>query len=211
MKSVKEAMSLYFVSGTTTTKGDVLDVLEKACMAGITCFQLREKGKGALEGEAKLDLAKACQALCHKYDVMYIIDDDVDLAVKIGADGLHVGQGDMPLPEVRQVWSGILGISVNNLDELSRTPIELVDYIGVGPMYATQTKEDAKTVRGPEGLSVIRKAVGSVPIVGIGGIKAHNATPVLEAGADGIAVVTAISHAEDPAKATKELLAIIHS
>ena len=197
IETVCSIMSLYFICGTLNTK-DIRKTLTEACKGGITCFQFREKGCGALEGGEKEALAKELQHICAEYGVPFIINDDVDLAEKIGADGVHVGQQDMDLEEVRnRLPHALVGTSINSVEELERTKLDYVDYIGVGPMYATSTKTDAKAVRGPELILVLRAHNPTIPMVAIGGINRDNFDDVLAEPVDGIAVISAITEMED--------------
>ena len=124
--------------------------LQKLVKGVFTCFQLREKGEGALVGEEKEQLARELQHICKEYGVPFIINDDVELAERIGADGVHVGQDDMDLDEVRKrLPHAIVGTSINSVEELENTKLDYVDYIGVGPMYETSTKKMPKLCEGP--------------------------------------------------------------
>ena len=168
IEMVQSMMGLYFICGTPNTK-DIHTTLTEACKGGITCFQFREKGEGALE-----------------------------LAERIGADGVHVGQDDMDLEEVRKrLPNALVGTSINSVEELENTKLDYVDYIGVGPMYATSTKKDAKTVRGPELILALRAYNPTIPMVAIGGINRDNFDNVLAEPVDGIAVISAITEMED--------------
>lgn len=128
----------------------------------------------------------------------FIINDDVELAEKIGADGVHVGQDDMDLEEVRKrLPYSLVGTSINSVEELTHTKLDYVDYIGIGPMYATSTKKDAKAVRGPELILALRAYNPTIPMVAIGGINRDNFDDVLAEPVDGIAVISAITEMED--------------
>ncbi|MBY4972263.1 thiamine phosphate synthase [Streptococcus suis] len=204
----RKMLQVYFICGTTDcSKGNFLDVLEKALQAGITCFQFREKGEQALIGSEKLSLAKQVQHLCHRYQVPLIINDDIELARAIDADGIHLGQGDLSVVEARQLFPGkIIGLSVGTEEEYLNSPIELVDYIGSGPVFPTLSKDDASPAIGMDGLKQLRRLNSDIPMVAIGGLSAKDCKDILQAGADGIALISAISHAEDPYKATKILV-----
>ncbi|MDV6377305.1 thiamine phosphate synthase [Sporosarcina sp. GW1-11] len=203
---VRNAMSLYFIMGTQNVDTrEPLAVLEAALRGGITCFQLREKGLGALEGEALLNFARKCQALCRLYRVPFIINDDVDLALALNADGVHVGQDDEQASLVRKrigpdKW---LGVSTHNVEEVRLAKSIGADYVGLGPIYPTTSKLDASAVVGPVLIEEIRSAFPSMPLVGIGGISMANIEPVFHAGADGIAIISSIASAEHPLKATQ--------
>ncbi|WP_153722516.1 thiamine phosphate synthase [Sporosarcina cascadiensis] len=203
---VRTAMGLYFIMGTPNVHNqEPLAVLEAALRGGITCFQLREKGENALQGDALLGFAKKCQALCRLYRVPFIINDDVDLALALNVDGVHVGQDDEQAALVRKrigpdKW---LGVSTHNLDEMKLAEAIGADYVGIGPVYPTATKLDASVVVGPELIGEMRSAFPDMPIVGIGGISLANLIPALHAGADGVAVISAIASAENPQEAAK--------
>lgn len=204
----RKILQVYFICGTIDCpKGKFLDVLEKALQAGITCFQLREKGEQGLKGSDKLLLAKQVKHLCHRYQVPLIINDDVELACAIDADGIHLGQEDLSVVEARQLFPGkIIGLSVGTEEEYLNSPIELVDYIGSGPVFPTLSKDDASPAIGMDGLKQLRRLNSDIPMVAIGGLSAKDCKDILQAGADGIALISAISHAEDPYKATKILV-----
>ncbi len=175
-----------------------VEILESAAQAGITAFQFREKGDGSLTGNAKLELGKQLRDICGHYDIPFIVNDDIDLVTPLEADGIHVGQDDRSVEEVRKLFPNkIIGLSVSSRSELINSPIQLVDYIGAGPVFTTNTKKDAKTAVGLEWITSLRKQFPDLPIVGIGGINSDNAASVIAAGADGVSVISAITHATD--------------
>ncbi|SFE79431.1 thiamine phosphate synthase [Alteribacillus iranensis] len=203
----RETLSLYFIMGSNNTSEDPLIVLEQAIMGGVTCFQYREKGSGALTGIEKEKLGRELMSVCRKYQVPFIVNDDVDLAIKLKADGVHTGQDDQPLEEVKKMIpsSMITGVSAKTLDEAREAEKQGADYIGVGPMFATKTKEDAEAPVGPSTIQQLRRQKITLPIVGIGGIEVGNAQQVIDAGADGISLISAISQAKDPEQAARLL------
>ena len=205
---VPDQLKVYFISGTQDVgfnERHLLDTVEAACRGGVTCFQFREKGTGTLEGQQKLELAQQLKEICAMYNVLYIINDDVDLAVAVNADGIHVGQEDMRLEDVRNlVGNKVVGISIHSLEELHKTDVVYADCVGVGPMYTTSSKPDAQLPCGPERITELQAEGLTLPCVGIGGITLANATPVLQAGASGVAVISAIAHADDPYEATQQ-------
>lgn len=205
---VPDQLQVYFVCGTQDTelnKKRLLEIVEDACRGGITCFQFREKGDGTLEGQQKLELAQQLQHICAKYHVLYIINDDVELAVAVNADGIHVGQDDMCLEDVRNiVGHKIVGISIHSIEELHKTDVLYADCVGVGPMYTTSSKPDAQEPCGPERTAELQAQGLTLPCVGIGGITLDNAMAVLRAGACGVAVISAIAHAEKPYEAVRQ-------
>lgn len=205
---VPDQLQVYFVCGTQDTelnKKRLLEIVEDACRGGITCFQFREKGDGTLEGQQKLELAQQLQHICAKYHVLYIINDDVELAVAVNADGIHVGQDDMCLEDVRNiVGHKVVGISIHSIEELHKTDVLYADCVGVGPMYTTSSKPDAQEPCGPERTAELQAEGLTLPCVGIGGITLDNTMAVLHAGACGVAVISAIAHAENPYEAARQ-------
>lgn len=186
----------YFIMGSQNCDKDPLIILDEAIKAGITCFQYREKGKGALTGEAKYSLGHKLRQRCAEADITFIVNDDVELFDVLKADGIHVGQSDRSVKEIRSHYPDtIIGLSVSDQTELDQSPVDLVDYLGVGPMYRTKTKKDANPVAGPEWVKVVKREYPEMPVVGIGGIHPENAFEVMEAGADGVAVISAITQA----------------
>jgi thiamine-phosphate pyrophosphorylase len=205
---MKSRLQLYLVMGSVNCLCDPEVVLHEAIQGGITIFQFREKGPGALQGREKYELAKKLQKLCREGGIPFIVNDDVELALRLEADGVHVGQEDEQAGEVRRkIGDKIMGVSAHNLDE-ARMALELgADYLGVGPMYATKTKLDAREVQGPSLIRHLRDHGIAAPLVGIGGIAPGGVGPIVEAGADGVAVISAISQAEDARGAAGQLFA----
>ena len=191
---------------------DPLKVLEAALRGGVTCFQLREKGPDALVGDKKQRFAEACKALCQHYQVPFIVNDDVDLAIAVDADGVHVGQDDETANSVRERIGNdkILGVSVHNEQEVLTAIAVDADYVGMGPIYATSSKADAKPVSGTALIRDMTALYPDLPIVGIGGITAVNFAPVLTAGAAGVSIISAIASAVDPYVAARRFKIAIH-
>jgi thiamine-phosphate pyrophosphorylase len=209
---MKQKLRLYLVMGSANCRLLPETVLAQAIAAGITAFQFREKGPQALRGPEKTALALRLKAMCQNHGVPFIINDDVDLALAVDADGVHIGQEDEPAEKVRRRIGGkILGVSVHDVREARAAAAAGADYLGVGPMFATNTKSDARAVRGPEAIRQIREILPVTPIVGIGGIAPGRAAPVILGGADGVAVVSAISMADAPGEAARLLLAEVHN
>ncbi|MCM3609674.1 thiamine phosphate synthase [Planococcus sp. MERTA32b] len=192
--------SVYFIMGTQNASGkDPLSILEEALKGGITCFQLREKGTGALRGQDLMEFAEKCRDLCAIYKVPFLINDDVELALAVGADGIHIGQEDMDCGQARALIGKekILGVSVHSLEE-ARIAIDAgADYLGMGPVYGTQSKADAKRPAGTTGIKKVASHFPLTPVFGIGGITLQNAGAVWQAGACGVAVISALSGADD--------------
>ncbi|WP_071395174.1 thiamine phosphate synthase [Bacillus tuaregi] len=204
--SLRKALSLYFIMGSGNTRRRASVVLEEAIQGGVSCFQFREKGTGALVGAQKYALAEELQFICHKAGVPFIVNDDIELAMAIHADGVHIGQEDEPVQLVREkIGDKILGVSVHNIVEANLALQEGADYFGVGPIYPTNSKDDAKAVQGVKIIRELREAGYTIPIVGIGGITANNAGEVIRAGADGVSVISAISLQSCPKSAAEKL------
>ena len=203
----KELLKLYFICGTTTCLGkDLYTVVEDALKGGITLFQFREKGKGALEGKEKLELAVKIQDLCKKYNVPFIVNDDIELALEIDADGVHVGQDDLGVDEIRKlIPNKIIGLSIGNEEELKQSKVEYVDYVGVGPVYVTQSKDDAGGAIGYEGLELMRKLLPQMPLVAIGGIQTQHIKDVMKTNVDGVSIISAISYSDNIEKTVREM------
>jgi thiamine-phosphate pyrophosphorylase len=209
---LQKLLKVYFIMGSVNCKKNPLDVLEEAIAGGITIFQYREKGTGALTGEDKLKLGKELQKICQKHQIPFIVNDDVDLALKLDADGVHIGQEDESAEIVRQkIGDKILGVSAHTFEEAERAIAQGADYIGVGPIFSTKTKEDAKKAQGPQIISSMRNQGIAIPIVGIGGINSENAGQVVANGADGVAVISAISYADDVKKSAAKLKQTVES
>ena len=204
----KELLKLYFICGTTTCLGkDLYTVVEDALKGGITLFQFREKGKGALEGKEKLEVAIKLKNLCKKYNVPFIVNDDIELALEIDADGVHVGQDDLGVYEIRKLMPNkIIGLSIGNEEELKQSKVEYVDYVGVGPVYVTQSKDDAGGAIGYEGLELMRRFLPQMPLVAIGGIQTQHIKDVMKTNVDGVSIISAISYSDNIEKTVREMI-----
>lgn len=205
---LKDWLRLYLVMGSTNCReNDPLTVLDAALKGGVSLFQYREKGGGAKSGQEKIVLGQSLMGRCRSYGVPFVVNDDVELALTLEADGLHIGQEDGPTSIIREKFAGkLLGVSVHNVQEAEEAVKCGADYLGVGPMYFTSTKTDLHEVKGPDVIKEIRAAGITLPIVGIGGIDKERAASVVEAGADGVAVISSISQASCPTVAARELL-----
>ena len=193
-------LKVYFICGTQDIhEGKSLEqVVTQALESGVTMFQFREKGSKVSQDKKIEQLALKLKELCHNYQVPFIVNDNVALALKVQADGIHVGQDDAKVEDFfEQFHDKIIGLSVSNLDELKRSDLTHVDYIGVGPIYQTPSKSDASTPVGPEMILTLRKEIGNFPIVAIGGVTENNAQAVVDAGADGISVISAIARSQN--------------
>ncbi|MFD3448113.1 thiamine phosphate synthase [Microbacteriaceae bacterium 4G12] len=205
-EKMRDLLKVYFIAGTPNCRKDIVEVVQEAIDGGITLFQYREKGKGALIGEEKYATAKSIQHLCQQRGIPFIVNDDIELAISLHADGVHVGQEDESVESVRKkIGDKILGVSVHTLEEAEAALAQGADYFGIGPIFPTQTKEDAKAVQGTVLVQDLKAKGINMPIVGIGGITVENAHMVIQAGADGVSVISTISHAKSVIECTKKL------
>lgn len=206
MKCDKSIMLLYAVTDRAWVGRHTLyEQVESALRGGVTCVQLREKTLG---GDEFLAEAKALRELCHSYRVPLIINDRVDIALKSGADGVHIGQQDMKAADVRRLAGDrlIVGVSAHNVSEALEAERCGADYLGVGAAFSTSTKPDASAIS-HEVLRDICASV-SIPVVAIGGINKHNILKLSGSGVDGVALVSAIFAAEDIEAECRELRAL---
>jgi thiamine-phosphate pyrophosphorylase len=207
---ISEALRLYFIMGSVNCRDlDPEKTLFEALEGGITLFQYREKGVGCLKGQECIDLGKALRKLCKLYKVPFIVNDDIELALELSADGVHIGQDDSDpfLARKKLGQERWLGISTHSVSEAKQAVKDGADYIGVGPMFTTKTKADAHEVVGPKLISQIRASgLEELPIVGIGGITVENTGLVYHSGANGVAVISAVSQAQSPKEAALAFL-----
>lgn len=199
---------LYLVTDRDLCGGRPLkEVVAAAVAGGAAWVQLREKN---LSTRVFVEEAAAVKALLAPHKVPLIINDRLDVALAVGADGVHVGQDDMPYPLARKILGTgkIIGLSVETWEDVEAAEKWDVDYLGVSPVFATPTKTDTKGSWGLEGIARIR-SFSRHPLVAIGGLNATNTGAAVRAGADGIAVVSAICAAPDPLAAARELCRII--
>lgn len=198
---------LCLVTDRTLSRGRPLtDIVAAAVRGGATMVQLREKEASTREF---LEQARALKALLSPLKIPLVINDRVDIALAVDADGIHVGQGDMPIADVRRLVGGrmFVGLSASKREYVLANDAEAADYLGIGPCYAQTTKPGTAAPHGIQGFRTLR-ALTKKPVIAIGGIKASNAAPIIAAGADGLAVVSAIVSAEDPEAATREIAAL---
>jgi thiamine-phosphate pyrophosphorylase len=196
--------SLYLVTDRSLSRGrSSLEIVRAAVRGGVTCVQLREK-TGATR--AFIEEALSVKAFLDSCGVPLIINDRVDVALAVGADGVHLGQSDLPLAAARALVgaSMVIGISAESVRDAVEAQSGGADYLGVSPIFATPTKTDTATPLGLDGLRAIRAAV-KTPLVAIGGLNRGNAAAAIRSGADGVAVVSAIVAAEDPEQAARAI------
>lgn len=199
--------TLYLVTDRRMPQGDTLEgVVEKAIQGGVTLVQLREKSgdTGVL-----YERAVALKKITDQYHIPLIIDDRIDVMLASGADGIHVGQSDMPARIARAMIGPdkILGVSAANLEEALQAEADGADYLGVGAMYPTATKTDADFTT-METLKEIKRKV-HIPVVAIGGINQHTIPDFRNSGIDGFAIVSAIMASQTPETAARELKELI--
>ncbi len=205
---VAGSQDFYHIKGGKNDRiNALLETLELALESKITAFQFRQKGDLALQDPVEIkQLALECQKLCQKYGAPFIVNDEVQLALELKADGVHVGQEDMAIEEVITLCKKrlFIGLSVNTLEQaLKACHLDGVAYFGVGPIFPTPSKKD-KQVVGVDLLKKIKDSGVKKPLVAIGGITMHNASKLREYG--GIAVISAIAQAKDKALAVGKLL-----
>ena len=196
--------SLYLVTDRALARGRPLaDVVRAAVAGGVTCVQLRAKDASAREFAAA---ARELLALLRPLGVPQNVNDRIDVALAAGADGVHVGQQDLSVADARRLgppgW--IVGVSAESVADAARAERDGADYVGASPIFATPTKTDHAPPLGLAGLRALRAAT-KLPLVAIGGLHAGNARETIRAGADGLAVVSAIVAADDPRAAAAEL------
>ncbi len=202
--------SLYLVTDRSLARNRPIEqVVREAILGGVTVVQLREKDLGS---DRFLQQARSMKSVTDEMGVPLIINDRLDIAMECAAAGVHLGQEDMGCAEARRTAGErmIIGISVSTPQEAVSAEAAGADYLGVSPIFLTGTKTDTPPPSGLEGLRAIRKAV-RIPLVGIGGINATNTADIIRAGADGVAVVSAIMAAPDPRMATRQLIAAIQA
>lgn len=188
-------LKAYLVGGSQDTQGQPAQLLAKVEVAlqnGITMFQYREKGPGALTGAARVQLGHRLRALCRQYDCPFVVDDDLALARELGADGIHVGQRDQGIEAV------LTAAQVARANQLAG-----VAYVGSGPVFPTISKADADPALGVAGLAAL-VAQSRHPVVAIGGLNATNLATVWTTGVAGTAVISLVLGAHDVAKATRQ-------
>lgn len=206
-EEIRHSMLLYAVTDRSWLKENesLVSVCEKVLKNGATFLQVREKDLDDASFEKE---ARELQQLCTSYHIPFVVNDSVEIAMAIDADGVHVGQSDIKGRDIRSMIGGdkILGISAGTVEEAVAAEKAGADYIGVGAVFHTSTKKNARNLT-VEKLKEISDSV-SIPVVAIGGIGRSNLMELSRSGVDGVAVVSAIFAAEDPGKATAELLAL---
>ena len=201
-------LSLYLVTDKSDDEEKFLKTIEEAIQGGVSVVQIREKTKDTLDF---YKLALKVKKITTKYNVPLIINDRVDIALAIDADGVHVGQSDMPCDITRKLIGSnkILGVSAATIDEAKKAQGDGADYIGTGAIFPTSTKDDAPKITKKD----LKEIVDSIdiPVVAIGGITVENAHTLTDTGIAGLSVVSAIMSSDNPKESSKKLLNIFNS
>ena len=209
---MKLDLRLYALIDPAMSGGRTLPELTRLIAERATLVQLRDKHA---ETGAFVEEARALREVLAPLSVPLLINDRVDVALAAQADGVHIGQDDMAPQDARRLMGdgALIGLSIQSMEQAEAAPLDLIDYVGVGGVYATTSKENTAPPIGTAGLAriaqVIRARRPGFPICGIAGITAGNAAAVIAAGADGVAVISALSLAPDPAKAARELRSVV--
>ncbi len=201
-------LSLYVITdGRIIGSRSLEAVVEGALRGGATVLQYREKNKST---RAMVQEAMTLAALCRRYGVTFIINDRIDVALAVDADGVHLGQDDMPLPIARRLLGAdrIIGVTVHNPEEIQEAQELGADYLSLAPVFATATKPDHQKPMGLDGLKKLMAWV-QCPAVAIGGINAQNVRNVLLTGVDGVCVVSAVLGQDDPEQAAQTLRSLM--
>lgn len=201
--------SVYLVTEESLSTKSTLEVVSEAIKGGIDVIQLRDKG---LTMRERYVIGKELRRMTRAANIELIVNNDVDLAIAIDADGVHIGQDDLPIDEVRRLIgpSKIIGLTTGNIDEMVEAESKGADYIGIGAIYGTSSKDlpDRKKSIGLDILAEAKKRL-SIPIVAIGGISHSNAREVIRAGGDCVAVISAITASNNIEEATRALKNVV--
>ena len=203
MEFERRSLRLYAVTDRSWLRGSTLyEQVEKALRGGATFIQLREK---SLDTESFIEEAGQIKILCEKYHVPFVINDNVEVALAVGADGVHVGQGDMAASDARKKLGAgkIIGVTARTVQQAAEAERQGADYLGTGAVCATSTKGDAKEISHGTLKEICRSV--SIPVVAIGGITAGNVMELKGTGIEGVAVVSAVFASEDIESAAREL------
>lgn len=203
MEFERRSLRLYAVTDRSWLRGSTLyEQVEKALRGGATFIQLREK---SLDTESFIEEARQIKILCEKYHVPFVINDNVEVALAVGADGVHVGQGDMAASDARKKLGAgkIIGVTARTVEQAAEAERQGADYLGTGAVFATSTKGDAKEISHGTLKEICRSV--SIPVVAIGGITAGNVMELKGTGIEGVAVVSAVFASEDIESAAREL------
>ncbi len=206
-RDARAFLRVYLIADPDQTTGGFLSAVERALSGGVTAVQFRSK---LLDDGPFLALAQQVKSACDLHAVPFIVNDRVDVALALGADGVHVGVDDLPIPAARRLVEdhAIIGYSPASEDQTAAAKSLGADYVGLGPVFPTGSKDDAGEAIGLDGVRR-RASLAQLPAVGIGGINADNAPDVITAGANGIAVISAILRSENPRLSAANLLGAV--
>lgn len=202
--------SLYLVTDPNLSQSRLLpQTVEAAVKGGAGIVQYRDKQAGTRK---MVETAAALCDICHRLGVFFLVNDRVDVALAVGADGVHVGQEDMPAVIARRLLGKdkMVGVTVHNAAEIAQAEREGADYLSLAPVFATSTKPDHQTPLGPHGIKMLAAEV-HLPVVAIGGINQSNAAEVIRSGVQGVCVVSAVLSADDPFSAAQTLCHVIQA
>jgi thiamine-phosphate pyrophosphorylase len=191
---------------------DLAELARRCAQGGATLIQLRDKHA---DTGAMVETARAIKKALAPFGTAFVVNDRVDVALAVDADGVHIGPDDIAVADARRLLGpgAIIGLSIKSVAEAEAAPVELIDYVGSGGVYVTLSKEQKKPPIGPQGLAriieVLKRRKAKMPVCGIAGVDATNAAEVIAAGADGVAVISALSLAADPAAAARTLRGIV--
>src|SRR3989338_76566 len=206
LKKNLNKIGLYFITDSRLTKKSVLDDVKAAIKAGVKIIQYREKEKNTKE---MIEEARKIKEICGKSNVIFLINDRVDVCLAVNADGVHLGTDDMPYSTARKLLGDkIIGLTVHNIKEASEAEKAGADYVGVSPIFETKTKLDAGPAAGLQLIKDVKTRV-KIPFVAIGGIDLENLKSVLEAGANSIVAISAIVAKDDVEEECKKFISII--
>lgn len=208
-RPLREWLKLYLVMDMQCYGGrTAAEIAREAIAGGVTMIQWREKSQRLRD---VLEASRQVRALCREKGIPFVVNDRVDIALLLDADGVHVGQDDLPAPEVRRLMGSdrFVGVSAGSWEEARWALEQEADYLGVGPVYGTATKPDAGDAIGFDLITRLKTEWDGIPRVGIGGINRTNAGLVTAAGADGIAVVSAITRSSSPQESAAELIRLM--
>ena len=201
-------LELYVIIDRRMIKGkSSIRVTREAITGGATAIQLREK---EMESRDLCHLASSLKKVAKKKKALFIVNDRIDIAQAVDADGVHLGQEDLPIKLARKLLGGnkIIGATVRNLPQALKAQREGVDYLSLGPIFPTRTKQGLPPPRGLKAIIRIKKKI-KIPLIAIGGINKNNVASVIRTGVDGVAIVSAVIRAENVREATRELLSRI--
>lgn len=201
----KKIRGIYgIVDNSLTPNVPLTEIAEKILRGGCRVIQLRAKN---LSDREFFNTALKIKHIAKIYDALFIINDRLDIAMLTDADGIHVGQDDIPVTEIKRLWNGIVGLSTHSIDQAAEAERFGVDYIGFGPVFSTQTKKDAHPPTGVLKIGELKRYV-RVPVVAIGGINSSNMVEIIRAGADAVAMISEIITSPDIEAKVRELIRI---